>query len=55
MVVVCHGSSNVMVFKEDITLAYEFPTVPPSEVGKTEVNLYSVAVRTDGTILVGNI
>ena len=53
MVVVC-PNTNVKVFREDNTLAFEFPTVPPSEVGKTEVDLYSVAVKKDGTILVGD-
>ena len=54
MVVVC-PKTNVKVFKEDNTLAFEFPTVPPSEVGKTSVYLQSVAVKKDGTILVGDI
>ncbi|XP_038062666.1 E3 ubiquitin-protein ligase TRIM56-like isoform X2 [Patiria miniata] len=55
LVVVEEGASHVKVFKSDNTLAYEFPTVPPSEVGKTAVDLKSVAVKNDGTIAVGDV
>ncbi|XP_038062856.1 E3 ubiquitin-protein ligase TRIM56-like [Patiria miniata] len=55
LVVVEEGASHVKVFNSDNTLAYEFPTVPPSEVGKTAVDLWSVAVKNDGTIAVGDV
>ncbi|XP_038062724.1 tripartite motif-containing protein 3-like [Patiria miniata] len=55
LVVVEEGASHVKVFNSDNTLAYKFPTVPPSEVGKTTVNLQSVAVKNDGTIAVGDV
>ncbi|XP_038062902.1 E3 ubiquitin-protein ligase TRIM56-like [Patiria miniata] len=55
LVVVEEGASHVKVFNSDNTLAYEFPTVPPSEVGKTTVDLQSVAVKNDGTIAVGDV
>ncbi|XP_038062519.1 transcription intermediary factor 1-beta-like [Patiria miniata] len=55
LVVVEFNTSNVKVFNSDSTMAYEFPTVPPSEVGKTKVDLRSVAVKSDGTIAVGDI
>ncbi|XP_022111748.1 uncharacterized protein LOC110990995 [Acanthaster planci] len=55
LVVVEENASRVKVFDKDNTLAFQFPTVPPSEVGKTAVNLWSVAVKTDGTIVVGDI
>ncbi|XP_022111681.1 tripartite motif-containing protein 3-like isoform X2 [Acanthaster planci] len=55
LVVVEENASHVKVFDKDNTLAFQFPTVPPSEVGKTAVNLRSVAVKTDGTIVVGDI
>ncbi|XP_038062406.1 uncharacterized protein LOC119732885 [Patiria miniata] len=55
LVVVEEGASHVKVFNSDNTLAYEFPTVPPSEVGKTTVDLRSVAVKNDGTIAVGDV
>ncbi|XP_038062932.1 tripartite motif-containing protein 3-like isoform X2 [Patiria miniata] len=55
LVVVEDGASNVKVFNNDNTLAYEFPTVPPNEVGKTAVGLQSVAVKNDDTIVVGDV
>ncbi|XP_038062723.1 E3 ubiquitin-protein ligase TRIM56-like [Patiria miniata] len=55
LVVVEEGASHVKVFNSDNTLAYKFPTVPPSEVGKTTVDLQSVAVKNDGTIAVGDV
>ncbi|XP_038062530.1 E3 ubiquitin-protein ligase TRIM56-like [Patiria miniata] len=55
LVVVEDGASHVKVFNSDNTLAYEFPTVPPSEVGKTAVDLRSVAVKNEGTIAVGDV
>ncbi|XP_038062859.1 uncharacterized protein LOC119733345 [Patiria miniata] len=55
LVVVEEGASHVKVFNSDNTLAYEFPTVPPSEVGQTAVDLRSVAVKNDGTIAVGDV
>ncbi|XP_038062528.1 transcription intermediary factor 1-beta-like [Patiria miniata] len=54
LVVVDKGASHVKVYNSDNTLAYEFPTVPPSEVGKTAVDLQSVAVK-NGTIAVGDV
>ncbi|XP_038062935.1 E3 ubiquitin-protein ligase TRIM71-like [Patiria miniata] len=55
LVVVEQSAPHVKVFNSDNTLAYKFPTVPPSEVGKTTVNLQSVAVKNDGTIAVGDV
>ncbi|XP_038062840.1 uncharacterized protein LOC119733318 [Patiria miniata] len=55
LVVVEEGASHVKVFNSDNTLAYEFPTVPPSEVGKTTVNLQSIAIKNEGTIAVGDV
>ncbi|XP_022111737.1 uncharacterized protein LOC110990981 [Acanthaster planci] len=55
LVVVEENASHVKVFDKAKTLAFQFPTVPPSEVGKTAVNLQSVAVKTDGTIVVGDV
>ncbi|XP_038062536.1 E3 ubiquitin-protein ligase TRIM71-like [Patiria miniata] len=55
LVVVEQSASHVKVFNSDNTLAYKFPTVPPSEVGKTTVDLWSVAVKNDGTIAVGDV
>ncbi|XP_038062930.1 E3 ubiquitin-protein ligase TRIM33-like [Patiria miniata] len=55
LVVVEQSASHVKVFNSDNTLAYKFPTVPPSEVGKTTVDLQSVAVKNDGTIAVGDV
>ncbi|XP_038062783.1 E3 ubiquitin-protein ligase TRIM71-like [Patiria miniata] len=55
LAVVEDGASHVKVFNSDNTLAYKFPTVPPSEVGKTAVDLQSVAVKNDGTIAVGDV
>ncbi|XP_022111722.1 uncharacterized protein LOC110990966 [Acanthaster planci] len=55
LVVVEDNASHVKVFDKGNTLAFQFPTVPPSEVGKTAVDLQSVAAKTDGTIVVGDI
>ncbi|XP_038062521.1 E3 ubiquitin-protein ligase TRIM71-like [Patiria miniata] len=55
LVVVEVGASHVKVYNSDNTLAYKFPTVPPSEVVKTTVDLQSVAVKNDGTIAVGDV
>ncbi|XP_022111618.1 E3 ubiquitin-protein ligase TRIM71-like [Acanthaster planci] len=55
LVVVAENASRVKVFDKDNTLAFQFPTVPPSEVSKTAVDLWSVAVKTDGTIVVGDV
>ncbi|XP_022110244.1 tripartite motif-containing protein 2-like isoform X2 [Acanthaster planci] len=53
--VVVDGTKYVKVFDKKNKLALQFPTVPQSEVDKTEVDLQSVAVRKDGTILVGDV
>ncbi|XP_022105854.1 uncharacterized protein LOC110987428 isoform X2 [Acanthaster planci] len=53
--VVVDDTKYVKVFDKKNKLAFQFPTVPQSEVDKTEVNLWSVAVRKDGTILVGDV
>ncbi|XP_038062782.1 E3 ubiquitin-protein ligase TRIM33-like [Patiria miniata] len=55
LVVVEESASHVKVFNSDNTLAYKFPTVPRSEVGKTAINLQGVAVKNDGTIAVGDV
>ncbi|XP_038062539.1 uncharacterized protein LOC119733031 [Patiria miniata] len=50
------GSKYVKVFNmKDNTLDFKFPTVAPSEVEETQVNLRSTTVRTNGIILVGDI
>ncbi|XP_022110246.1 uncharacterized protein LOC110989869, partial [Acanthaster planci] len=53
--VVVDDTKYVKVFDKKNKLAFQFPTVPQSEVDRTEVNLCSVAVRKDGTILVGDV
>ncbi|XP_038065944.1 uncharacterized protein LOC119736029 [Patiria miniata] len=54
-IVVVDSTSYVRVFSKDDKLLAEFPTVPRAEVDDTEVDLRSVAVWPDGTILVGDI
>ncbi|XP_038062738.1 tripartite motif-containing protein 45-like [Patiria miniata] len=52
---VLDGSEYVKVFNmKDNTLAFKFPTVPKHQVGKTQVNLQSAAVKV-GTVLVGDV
>ncbi|XP_022098512.1 E3 ubiquitin-protein ligase TRIM33-like isoform X3 [Acanthaster planci] len=53
--IVTDTTNYVKVFNTDKTLAFDFATVPAAEVGKTRVNLASVVVKRDGTIVVGDI
>ncbi|XP_022105855.1 uncharacterized protein LOC110987429 [Acanthaster planci] len=53
--VVVDDTKYVKVFDKKNKLAFQVPTVPQSEVDGTEVNLCSVAVTKDGTILVGDV
>ncbi|XP_022110242.1 E3 ubiquitin-protein ligase TRIM56-like [Acanthaster planci] len=53
--VVVDDTKYVKVFDKKNKLAFQFPTVPQSEVDKPDVDLHSVAVRKDGTILVGDV
>ena len=43
------------MFNNDGTLAFDFHTVPHSEVGNTAVDLRSVAVNNTGNIIVGDV
>ncbi|XP_022100152.1 uncharacterized protein LOC110984345 [Acanthaster planci] len=54
-IVVVDSTKYVRVLSKEGTLQAKFPTVPPNEVEKTEVNLRSVAVKRDGTIVVGDV
>ncbi|XP_022086118.1 E3 ubiquitin-protein ligase TRIM71-like [Acanthaster planci] len=40
--------------RDDAQLIHEFPTVHPNEVGNTRVNLFGVAVKKTGNIIVGD-
>ncbi|XP_038065206.1 E3 ubiquitin-protein ligase TRIM33-like [Patiria miniata] len=53
--IVIDTTNYVKVFSTDKTLLFDFPTVPAAEVGKTRVNLASIVVKRDGTIVVGDI
>ncbi|XP_038050325.1 E3 ubiquitin-protein ligase TRIM71-like [Patiria miniata] len=53
--IVVDSTKYVKVFDKDNKPAFHFPTVPQSEVENTEVDLQSVAVKKDGTILVGDV
>ncbi|XP_022101705.1 uncharacterized protein LOC110985174 [Acanthaster planci] len=53
--VVVDDTKYVKVFNKKNKLAFQFPTVPQSAVDKTRMNLRGVAVRKDGTILVGDV
>ncbi|XP_038062652.1 E3 ubiquitin-protein ligase TRIM56-like [Patiria miniata] len=55
LVVVEFKSSFVKVFNSDNSLAFQFPTVQPDDVGKITVDLRGVAVKKDGTIVVGDV
>ncbi|XP_038062839.1 uncharacterized protein LOC119733315 [Patiria miniata] len=55
LVVVEEQKYNVKVFNSDNTLAFKFLTVPLNEIGKTAVELKSVAVKSNGTIVVGDV
>ncbi|XP_022099218.1 uncharacterized protein LOC110983887 [Acanthaster planci] len=51
---VCANPEKVFVYRQDATLAYEFPTVPMWDFGEVGVMLVSVAVMKNGNILVGD-
>ncbi|XP_022101634.1 E3 ubiquitin-protein ligase TRIM56-like isoform X2 [Acanthaster planci] len=53
--VVVDDTKYVKVFNKKNELAFQFPTVPQSEVDKADMNFSSVAVKEDGTILVGDV
>lgn len=53
--IVLDTTSLVKVYNTDKILVFEFPTLPAAEVGKTLVNLASVAVKRDGTIVIGDV
>ena len=52
---VVDGTDTVKMYNKDGTLSAHFCTVLPNEVGKTKVNLQSVAIKKDGVILVGDV
>ena len=45
----------IKMYKEDGSLAFQFTTLPLNEVGKTYVNLCSIAAKKNGHILVGDV
>ncbi|XP_033646215.1 tripartite motif-containing protein 3-like [Asterias rubens] len=55
LVVVGYGTNSVKMCNRNGTKMFEFHTVPHSEVGKTSVNLHSVAIMKDTSIIVGDI
>ncbi|XP_038074178.1 uncharacterized protein LOC119742204 isoform X2 [Patiria miniata] len=55
LLVLEHRASHVKVLNIDNTLVYKSPTVPLNEVGKIAVELQSIAVKEDDTIVVGDV
>ncbi|XP_038065238.1 E3 ubiquitin-protein ligase TRIM56-like [Patiria miniata] len=51
---VCAHPSKMMVYHRDTTHKFDFRTVPEDEVGKTVVQLVSVAVMPNGNIIAGD-
>ncbi|XP_071809640.1 E3 ubiquitin-protein ligase TRIM56-like [Asterias amurensis] len=48
-------TNSVKMYNRNGTKMFEFHTVPHSEVGKTSVNLHSVAIMKDKSIIVGDV
>ena len=55
LVVVDNTNNVIKMYNNDGTLAFDFHTVPHSEVGNTAVELCSVAVNNTGNIIVGDV
>ena len=55
LVVVDCTNNVIKMYNNDGTLAFDFRTVPHSEVGNTAVDLWSVAVNNTGNIIVGDV
>ena len=53
--VVDNTNDVIKMYKEDGSLAFQFTTLPLNEVGKTYVNLWSIAAKKNGHILVGDV
>ncbi|XP_071809156.1 uncharacterized protein [Asterias amurensis] len=53
--VIVDGTNSVKMYNRNGTKMFEFHTVPHSEVGKTSVDLYSVAIMKDTSIMVGDV
>ena len=53
--VVDNTNRVIKMYKEDGSLAFQFTTLPLNEVGKTYVNLWSIAAKKNGHILVGDV
>ena len=53
--VVDNTNCVIKMYKEDGSLAFQFTTLPLNEVGKTYVNLWSIAAKKNGHILVGDV
>ncbi|XP_038066259.1 E3 ubiquitin-protein ligase TRIM56-like [Patiria miniata] len=51
---VCAHPSKMMVYHRDTTHKFDFRTVPEDEVGKTDMQLVSVAVMPNGNIIAGD-
>ncbi|XP_022098701.1 uncharacterized protein LOC110983618 [Acanthaster planci] len=55
MLVVVDTSKHVKVFNTDKELAFQFSTVPLADIDNIEIDLRSIAVKADGTLIVGDI
>ena len=53
--VIVDETNSVKMYNRNGNQMFEFHTVPHSEVGKTSVNLFSVAIMKDTSIIVGDI
>ncbi|XP_071809157.1 E3 ubiquitin-protein ligase TRIM56-like [Asterias amurensis] len=53
--VIVDGTNSVKMYNRNGTKMFEFHTVPHSEVGKTSVQLSSVAIMKDTSIMVGDV
>ena len=53
--VVDYTNNVIKMYNHDGTPAFDFHTVPHSEVGNTAVDLWSVAVNNTGNIIVGDV
>ena len=53
--VVDNNKDVINMYKEDGSLAFQFTTLPRNEVGKTDVDIVSIAAKKNGHILVGDV